>query len=99
MVTEVTNPEGEDGEPVYPVLRTDLPAFMARHHPIHGIFGAVFEEVGGQAKMVDWAQKNYTEFVKIFARMAPAAQADLSIKEMNIRVDSALVPKPPIEHE
>ena len=84
-----------------------LPALMGRQHPLHGLFANVFEKVGGAETLANWATerteegylRNYTDFLKLFAGMVPKASADLTVKEMNIRVDSALIPKPAIDHE
>ena len=75
----------------YPV--NSLPSIMAAHHPIHGLFGAAFEELGGFGRLVSWAaedSENYHSFLKIFSRMAPPAQTDLTVKEMNITVNGKL---------
>lgn len=63
-----------------------LPAAMATHHPIHGLFGAAFEEVGGHQALVQWARENYGDFIKIFAKMAPPANPDINISKMSISV-------------
>ena len=33
---------------------------------------AVFDEIGGQEAMADWARDNRTEFYRLFGRMAPS---------------------------
>jgi len=84
-------------EPAEKVLEryqgNSLPAMMAQHHPINGLFGAAFEEVGGFRRLVQWASeddKNYYDFIRIFAKMAPPPQADLTVKQMNITVNGKL---------
>ena len=67
-----------------------LPGQMARHHPIHGLFGAVFEKVGGFARLAVWADENYTDFVRVFARMAPPPSADVTVRQMNIQINSEI---------
>ena len=67
-----------------------LPALMAQHHPIHGIFGAAFEEMGGHANLVSWAKENQSEFYRIFSRMAPPPQSNVTIKKMEISVNEGL---------
>ena len=67
-----------------------LPAQMAKHHPIHGLFGYTFEALGGADRMVEWAQEDYREFIKIFARLAPAPSGDVTVRQMNIQVNPQL---------
>ena len=63
---------------------------MSRHHPIHGIFAHVFEATGGAEQLVEWAKENYTDFVRIFSRMAPPASGDVTVRQMNIQVNPQL---------
>lgn len=70
-----------------------LPTMMAQHHPIHGLFGAAFEEIGGFGRLCEWITedpKNYGDFLKMFVKMAPPPSADLTIREMNVTVNSGL---------
>ena len=70
-----------------------LPAQMARNHPIHGIFGAAFEKLGGVNKLVDWAgsdPENYGDFLKLFVKMAPSPSGDVTIRKMEISVNPQL---------
>ena len=74
-----------------------LPAAMAQHHPIHGLFGAAFEEVGGFRRLCEWATEddtNYHNFLKMFSRMAPPPSSDVTVREMNITVNGKLKPTP-----
>ena len=88
-------------EPAQQVLErypaNSLPAAMAAHHPIHGLFGAAFEEVGGFRRLCEWAtedSENYHNFLRIFARMAPPPSTDVTVKQMNITVNGKLRPTP-----
>lgn len=67
-----------------------LPGLMAAHHPIHGLFGIAFEEAGGAARLTEWANDHYGDFVKIFSGMAPKAQRDVTVRQMNIQINSDL---------
>jgi hypothetical protein len=75
----------------YPV--NSLPSLMAQHHPIHGLWGAAFEEIGGFSRLVEWIQedtKNYQFFLAMLVKMAPPPSADLTIREMNVTVNNDL---------
>ena len=76
---------------------------MGRHHPIHGLFAQAFEAAGGFNQLVSWAGENYGEFIRLFVRMAPPPQFDISARQVNIQVNNALKPSPldraPLEHE
>lgn len=88
----------DSGELAESDKQPSLPALMARHHPIHGLFGQAFEEVGGIKRLVQWADENFDDFVKIFARMAPPPQFDISARQVNIQVNNALR-RAPLDHE
>lgn len=83
-------------EPAEKVLerynQNSLPALMSQQHPIHGLFGAAFEAVGGFNRLTEWAgePKNYGQFLQIFSRMAPPPQSNVSVKQMNITVNPDL---------
>ena len=53
-------------------LREKLRKALVEQHPMHAVFGTAFEEIGGIERLVEWGQENYTEFIKIFGKMAPA---------------------------
>ena len=50
---------------------------MEKQHPIHGVFGDVFEQLndGNPTHLKDWAEDNPTDFYRLFANMAPKPQA------------------------
>ena len=47
---------------------------LAAQHPIHDMFGEVFEELGGKEFLVDWARDNPGRFISIFTKMTPGLQ-------------------------
>jgi hypothetical protein len=46
---------------------------LAQQHPLHGMMGEVFEELGGQEFLLTWAEENQTEFIKMMFKLAPPA--------------------------
>lgn len=51
-----------------------LPGLMAGFHPIAGLFGAAFEEVGGFNRLKEWANEDYKTFIKIMVGFVPPAR-------------------------
>jgi hypothetical protein len=56
------------------VSRIRVPREISRTH-MRDIFNDVFELVGGVPRMAHWADKNYGEFMKLYARLLPTAVA------------------------
>jgi len=69
-----------------------LPAILEDQHVIHGIFGRVFEAIGGEEHLEDWARENPTAFYQHFVKMAPAPQKQDSIHAIAIQVHASLGP-------
>ena len=61
-------------------------------HPIHGVFLQAFEELGGLERFVEWANENYTDYAKLFARIAPRPQTEINTGEVIITVHPSLGP-------
>ena len=55
--------KGEGGRPVGAVNRTTLAAKEA--------FAQAFEGIGGVDALIEWAEANKTEFLKLYARLIP----------------------------
>ena len=60
MATDLKSPDKAVGLAV-PSL-SSLPA----------VFASVFEEMGGQARLREWAEENYGDYLKLMVRMIPA---------------------------
>jgi hypothetical protein len=55
-------------------------------------FQTAFELVGGVPRLAIWANENYTDFVKLYARLLPS-QASSSLGESNVlRIEMAIKP-------
>jgi hypothetical protein len=65
---------------------------LGQVHPIHAQFLQAFEELGGIERMKEWADENYTDFMKIFSRMAPRPQTEINAGRIEIVVHSSLKP-------
>ena len=42
--------------------------------PLHGAMGRVYQRLGGEEALMDWAEENYGEFLKIMIKLAPPPQ-------------------------
>lgn len=71
-----------------------LQSTLHAQHPIHGLFGDVFDSVGGVDRLADWAEDNYGDFIRIFAKMAPAPQPDNQPQQIQIQINNQLGPSP-----
>jgi hypothetical protein len=69
-----------------------IPAVLKEQHVIHGVFGTVFEELGGAERLADWANDNYDKFIQMFAKMAPAPKGESSTQAIQINVNNQLGP-------
>lgn len=61
-------------------------------NPMYGLFSDVFEQMGGVDRMKVWAAENYGEFMKLYVRLAPAANRGGG--QINIQVNANLGPSP-----
>jgi hypothetical protein len=71
-----------------------LIATMQETHPIYGVFARVFEELGGQDRLLDWADDNFTDFIRIFSKMVPSGPANSGVSQINIQINNELGPSP-----
>ena len=65
-------------------------------------FSQVFEDMGGAQRMQEWAEDNYTEFMRLYIRLAPKPQVEITANKLEIIVHPALKPSAldnVIEHE
>jgi hypothetical protein len=44
---------------------------LQSQNAIHGLFGEVFEEMGGRAFLKEWAEDNPSRFITLFVKMVP----------------------------
>ena len=63
---------------------------MQEVHPIHGVFAEVFERLGGVPRMEEWANANYTDFMRIFSKMAPRPMNNDASTQIEINVHPLL---------
>ena len=84
----------ESKSDLVPAKPKGLVEAMQAAHPINGVFGEVFEELGGADMLAQWAKENYSQFIKIFSRMAPTATPENHTSQINIQVNAQLGPSP-----
>lgn len=65
---------------------------LAVQHPLHGMMGEVFEELGGQDFLLTWAEENQTEFIRMMIKLAPPAIPKGQQGGIHLHVHSDLQP-------
>ena len=73
-------------------LRARVHKALTEQHPIHALFGTAFEEVGGIERLCEWAEDNYSDFIRIFSKMAPAAEKGTGKGKIQIQINNQLGP-------
>lgn len=60
-------------------------------HAIHGIFGSVFEKLGGEDFLLDWAVDNPGRFITLLTKMTPGLQPTQGFQgDLNLTVHESL---------
>jgi hypothetical protein len=66
---------------------------LAAQHPLHGILGNVFERLGGEQFVYEWAEDNPGRFISLIFSTAPRApQAQGMTGDVTIVINNALQP-------
>jgi hypothetical protein len=66
---------------------------LEEQHPIHGLWGRVYERWGGEDRLLSWADENPTKFVTLMTKMVPTMSPINTIQgDVNIVVNPALQP-------
>ena len=73
--------------------RRDVAGELSQQHAIHGMFGRVFDRLGGEEFLFDWAQENPGRFITLMTQMAPRVAPTSAIQgDVTIQVNAALKP-------
>jgi hypothetical protein len=56
-------------------LRDRVAKALAEQHPMASVFGVAFEQVGGVERLIDWAEENYTEFIRTYTKFIPTTNS------------------------
>ena len=73
-------------------LRAKVQKALAEQHPVHALFGTAFEEVGGIERLCEWAEDNYSDFIRIFSKMAPTSDKGSGSGKIQIQINNQLGP-------
>ena len=66
---------------------------LAQQHAIHGLFGEVFEDMGGKEFLRDWAEENPGRFITLLTKMTPNMTPINTIQgDVNLVVHNTLGP-------
>lgn len=50
----------------------------------------VFERLGGEARMMEWADQNYGEFMKLYAKLLPSQTKELQPEDNTLKIQHRL---------
>lgn len=53
---------------------TELRKRLAQQHPVHDEIAKAYQNLGGTTGLTNWAEKNQTDFYKMFSQTAPKPQ-------------------------
>jgi hypothetical protein len=68
---------------------------LSSQNAIHGLFGEVFEELGGRAFLQEWAEDNPSRFISLFVKMTPGLIPTAGLTgDINITIHNDLGPSP-----
>lgn len=60
-------------------------------HAIHGIFGSVFERLGGEELIYRWAKENEGRFITLLTNMTPGLQPTQALAgDINLHIHASL---------
>ncbi len=70
-----------------------IKAALAGQHAIHGMLGRVFERLGGEDFMFEWAQNNPGRFLNMMVKATPSiAPTEGLVGDVHLHVHQSLVP-------
>jgi len=66
---------------------------LEQQHPLHGMLGRVYERVGGEDRVVEWADENFGGFLKLMMASTPSLQPMNHVQgDVHLHVHHALAP-------
>tara|TARA_R110000772_G_scaffold36590_3_gene87514 strand:- start:3179 stop:3517 length:339 start_codon:yes stop_codon:yes gene_type:complete len=75
-----------------PVIGTQLRQTLESQHAIHGVFGRVYERLGGEEMVMEWADENRGKFISLLVGMAPnVAPTSAHHGDINIQINNNLI--------
>ena len=78
----------EDGKVVSKVRES-----LERQHAIHGVFGRVWDRLGGEEFLYEWAEENPGRFITLITKMTPGLAPTSGFQgKVVLHVDASLTP-------
>ncbi len=72
---------------------SDVRQALSAQHAIHGMFGSVFERLGGEEFLLEWAQDNPGRFLGMLTRMTPGLAPTTGLQgDIELHVHATLAP-------
>jgi hypothetical protein len=66
---------------------------LANQHVLHGMFGRVFERLGGEDFLMEWAEDNPGRFLSMLVKMTPTVQPTTGhVGDVHLHVHHSLAP-------
>jgi hypothetical protein len=70
-----------------------LSGLLGAQHAMHGVFGNVFDRLGGEDFIYEWAVDHPTQFIKILVSMAPGLMPTAGMQgDVHLHVHHELKP-------
>ena len=88
-MSELIDNDGEVLDQRVERLKTALEA----QHAMHGIFGEVFQRLGGTDFLFEWAEENQGRFITLMTKMTPGLAPTQGFQgEVHLHVHNSLTP-------
>ena len=82
-----------DSQELMTTVSQQITESLKAHHPLAGLLGEVFEELGGKAFISEWAADNPTKFIGLMFQQLPSAAPIAGFQgEVNITINQNLQP-------
>ncbi len=81
------------GEALKKVDAHDVTEVLSSQHALHGMFGRVFERLGGEDFLYEWAEDNPGRFLSMMTRMTPGLAPTQGLGgDVQLHVHATLAP-------
>jgi len=76
-----------------PAKPSEVRGILESQHAIHGAFGRIYDRLGGEDFLLEWANENRGKFISLLVSMAPGvAPTSGQTGDINIQINNNLVP-------
>ncbi len=69
-----------------------LATTLEQQHPFHGMLGRVFDRVGGEDRVVEWADENFGSYMRMMVAVTPSVAPTQGMQgEVHLTINNNLV--------